>query len=530
MVDQFPSMNRTSALRLALRVLSAWLAAAPLAAFAQQSLALSQLQLRYRVLRRATQLDEAKTAELRQLEEAALAARSRGQHGLAFRDLSKAVALLEGKPWSEPDEFLHSLTLATDTIVCDPARPFVARLTQSFPAARGDLVCTVKIVLEPLPASGPAARRSQSPGRPLGDFAALPDDLIFSPFRFQADLGAISDGAHQLAAELRRGDQVRHRVTTPIYVVRGFDAARAGLEPRLQKITGHDEVKASIRYPFDFARVLNLGQTDPAPYDFAAGLARSEQLLASLEAGRDPFAGERGNLARHYFFAEAGEIMPYRVYVPKSYDGTAAVPLIVALHGLGGTETTFMQQGNGALPKLAEERGFLVVTPLGYRRNGGYGRSVIGVIPQADPLTVRMTQLSEADVLNVLQLVRTQYRVDPSRIYLMGHSMGSNGTWTLGSRHATLWAGLGPIAGGSSSPSAVPLANLKTNRVPVFCVHGDADRTAPVEASRAMVAELKKLGVEHEYIEVKGGTHGDVVAPNIPRIVEFFLQHRRSAP
>jgi dipeptidyl aminopeptidase/acylaminoacyl peptidase len=66
--------------------------------------------------------------------------------------------------------------------------------------------------------------------------------------------------------------------------------------------------------------------------------------------------------------------------------------------------------------------------------------------------------------------------------------------------------------------------------VPVLCVHGDADRTAPVEASRAMVAELKKLGVEHEYIEVKGGTHGDVVAPNIPRIVDFFLRHRRSTP
>jgi dipeptidyl aminopeptidase/acylaminoacyl peptidase len=108
--------------------------------------------------------------------------------------------------------------------------------------------------------------------------------------------------------------------------------------------------------------------------------------------------------------------------------------------------------------------------------------------------------------------------------------MGSNGTWTLGSKHASIWAALGPIAGGSSSPSAVPLANLKEHRVPVLCVHGDADRTAPVEASRAMVAELKKLGVEHEYIEVKGGTHGDVVAPNIPRIVEFFLRHRRAAP
>jgi len=89
---------------------------------------------------------------------------------------------------------------------------------------------------------------------------------------------------------------------------------------------------------------------------------------------------------------------------------------------------------------------------------------------------------------------------------------------------------LGPIAGGSASPGVAPLVKLKEQQVPVICVHGDADGTAPVDASRAMIAELKKLGVEHEYIEVKGGTHGSVVAPNLPRIVEFFLRHRRAAP
>ena len=66
--------------------------------------------------------------------------------------------------------------------------------------------------------------------------------------------------------------------------------------------------------------------------------------------------------------------------------------------------------------------------------------------------------------------------------------------------------------------------------MPVICIHGDADRTAPVEASRAMVAELKRLGVPHEYHEIKGGTHGNVVGPNLPRIVDFLLRHRRGAP
>ncbi len=494
---------------------------------AQTSLKMSQLQLRYRVLRRSTELDEAKTAEVRKLEEAAFAARSQGQNGLAFRDLGRAIALLEGRPWSARDDFTNSLTLVTDTTVCDPAHLLVARLTQLFPAAPGgELKLSARASLEPFQGPGQAARNRGGSGKSLGNPAALPPDLIFSPFRFSADLSDVSDGPYQLTVELRDGEKPLHKLSAPLFVVHDFDAKRAALEQRLNKVNGFEPVKASVRYPFDFARVLNLGQTEPVLFDFAAAVVNSEQWVAAIESGKDPFAGERGNLSRHYSFTAAAEVMPYRVYVPKSYDGRKAVPLIIALHGLGGTEMTFMQQGNGALPKLAEERGFLVATPLGYRRNGGYGR-VGGPPGLSDPLSARMVQLSEQDVMNVLKLVREQYKVDASRIYLMGHSMGGNGTWTLGSKYADIWAALGPIAGGGTSPNALPLQKLKENHVPVMCVHGDADRTAPVEGSRALVAELKKLGVEHEYIEVKGGTHGDVVGPNIPCIVEFFSQHAR---
>ena len=40
-------------------------------------------------------------------------------------------------------------------------------------------------------------------------------------------------------------------------------------------------------------------------------------------------------MERHYPLEGANEIMPYRVYVPKAYTGATAVPLVIALHGLG---------------------------------------------------------------------------------------------------------------------------------------------------------------------------------------------------
>ena len=77
--------------------------------------------------------------------------------------------------------------------------------------------------------------------------------------------------------------------------------------------------------------------------------------------------------------------------------------------------------------------------------------------------------------------------------------------------------------------AGVPDTLERIRTIPEIIVHGDADPTVNVSGSRTMVAKLKELGVEHKYIEVPGGLHSDVVAPNIAAIVEFFDAHRKAA-
>jgi len=236
-----------------------------------------------------------------------------------------------------------------------------------------------------------------------------------------------------MRVELRREEQTAAPVVHPIVLVRGLDAKRQSTEERLGKVSGFDAVKASIRYPFDLAQSLNLGRNLDPRLRFHRRLSPGlNNCWRRLSPPGIPFEGERGYLERHYFFEEAAEIMPYRVYVPKAYDGGKAFPLIVALHGLGGTENTMLQQANGELQKLAEEHGYIVVAPLGYRRNGGYGR--VGPVFPLDPTPRGWCGLSEQDVLNVLKIVRSDYQIDPARIYLMGHSMVgmARGPWGPG--------------------------------------------------------------------------------------------------
>jgi predicted peptidase len=134
-------------------------------------------------------------------------------------------------------------------------------------------------------------------------------------------------------------------------------------------------------------------------------------------------------------------------------------------------------------------------------------------------------EFSEKDVLNVLDLMKKNYKIDTSRIYLLGHSMGAIGTWHLGAKYPEIWAALAPFSGYGLPATAAAMKNI-----PQIIVHGGADMTVPVAGSRAMAAELKKLGVEHQFIEVPGGNHINVVEPNLAAVVDFFDMHRKKTP
>jgi poly(3-hydroxybutyrate) depolymerase len=128
-------------------------------------------------------------------------------------------------------------------------------------------------------------------------------------------------------------------------------------------------------------------------------------------------------------------------------------------------------------------------------------------------------ELSEKDVMNVLEIVRKEFNVDDKRIYLIGHSMGGAGTWHLGTKYSEIWAGLAPIA-----PAAFgqPKDLDKIKKIPVFVVQGDKDNLVRPEGTRRWVEKLKELSITHEYLEIAGGGHGDVVSTGLPKIFEYF--------
>ena len=218
---------------------------------------------------------------------------------------------------------------------------------------------------------------------------------------------------------------------------------------------------------------------------------------------------------RNYEFPGTGESIPYAVFVPSSYDSSQPAPLIVSLHGLGRTHDWLM--GYHGLLDQAEASGYIVVTPLGYIRRGWYGSRTLDDMQDAER--------SEQDVMNVLQLMRDEFSVDSNRIYLWGHSMGGAGTYHIAAKYPDMFAGLGVAAPApeADAPMNTILNNIK--HLPIFVLQGDEDAAVPVDRTRAWVAKMQELGMQHVYVEIPGGDHSLLIsqdAVNMQKFVDFF--------
>ena len=259
-------------------------------------------------------------------------------------------------------------------------------------------------------------------------------------------------------------------------------------------------------------------------------IRESQALAKSVAAPGDPQWRAKGDLHRKYHFPAANADMPYRLYVPTSWDGKSQLPLVVILHGAGADENMYVDLNDKQLIRLAEQHGYILVSPLGYTRMGAYGTplrlpAVFGnpeiAAKQRAAVSAeqeRTLELSEKDVINVLEIVLNEYPADRSSMFLTGHSMGSGGTWYLGAKYAQYWAAIAPMSGPFVDESNYPWDNIR--KMPVFMTEGTG-ATPSLVGSKAMLAWMKERSFKIEYMEVNAD-HGGMIPLVLPSVFNFF--------
>jgi len=295
---------------------------------------------------------------------------------------------------------------------------------------------------------------------------------------------------------------------------------------------------------------MNFKLTSLTTLGLAAGLAfglMTAPTSAQAPDGKQAAKGKGGGFAqdprvqtRMYHFEDTNEELPYSLYVSSKVTKDKKAPLVVTLHGLGATQTIMM---TSAAVDLAEEGGYILVSPLGYNTGGWYGSPVLSRgggrgngkgaapgAPAAPPPPANLGELSEKDVMNVIGMVRKEFNVDDKRMYLMGHSMGGAGTLFLGSKYASMWAAIGAEAPADFSMNnnrQEILQKMKDVNLPVIIVQGDMDEAVPVTNTRMWVDTMKEMQLNYEYVEQPGISHGPVIQTGLKPIYEFFAKHTK---
>jgi len=256
-----------------------------------------------------------------------------------------------------------------------------------------------------------------------------------------------------------------------------------------------------------------------------ASLRTQDKATGPTDTAATPVASiPKGEVTiRSYHMEEAKKDIDYALYVPNSYDETRALPLVVLLHGLGSNPKQVI--GYDGVVDEAEKRGYAVVAPYGFNERGWYGSRGKGKEGpffgnRKDP--DNLGELSEKDVFNVLAIVEKDLRIDPTRRFLMGHSMGGAGSVYLGATRIGMWAGLAPLAPAFGGPMDL-LKQL--GDTPVYVVMGDKDKLVPVATVRQWVDEMKRLKTPVTYEEIAGGDHVRCITQNeamIGRVFDFF--------
>lgn len=173
------------------------------------------------------------------------------------------------------------------------------------------------------------------------------------------------------------------------------------------------------------------------------------------------------------------------IYFPDSaiVHSSKRLPLLIFLHGSGERGTDLELLKIHGLPKLIEQ---------------GQSFPAIVVSPQCP--ADQWWNLKELEAL--VKEMKQRYKIDNSRVYLTGLSMGGFGTWELGIARPRWFAALAPICGGGDETKI-----HRIKKVPVWVFHGAKDAVVKPSESEKMVNALRQIDGNVKFTLYPEATH-----------------------
>jgi polyhydroxybutyrate depolymerase len=167
----------------------------------------------------------------------------------------------------------------------------------------------------------------------------------------------------------------------------------------------------------------------------------------------------------------SGQTRKYLLYMPKTYDRSKPMPLLISLHPAAARPETEMEISRWN--DLADEHGFIVVYPSG------------SDFPRVWPMGPRSLGRDVRFISDLIDKLEAQYNIDATRIYTDGMSIGGGMSFALSCRLSDRIAAVRAVAAAQMLPWD-ECGNAKP--VPTVAFHGTADRAAPYQGRSSPIA------------------------------------------
>ncbi len=302
----------------------------------------------------------------------------------------------------------------------------------------------------------------------------------------------VTDGDFALTAKIVVGGKMLTSSEQTISVV-------ANLSPRiaaLKQVTENSDPKNTDGETAKLITGLlaNLEQKKTLETNLPAArlLAETENVLKA-QAAKQSFYGNSKSGQYWLSLATAGTPIPVRMLAPAAVKQKKALPLVIALHGAGGSENMFFDTyGHGMITQLCEQRGWLLVSPRG-------------------------TGMKPERVAEIIEAVAKLYPVDLKRVFVVGHSMGAGQTAAASNLMPEKFAAVAALGGGQ----AIKTPSEGVKKLPFFVGAGSEDfglRGAKALNESLQQAEVKK-NIFREYAGIE---HLTIVQVALKDVFTFF--------
>lgn len=199
-------------------------------------------------------------------------------------------------------------------------------------------------------------------------------------------------------------------------------------------------------------------------------------ILASCNKGINKGSSCESNAGAQVLIHD-GEEREYMLYVPSSYDGTTAAPLMFNFHGYGGKASEYMTYAD--MRTQADANGFILVYPQGACLDGDPHWNA-GL-----PSATNKSTVDDFGFINALiDELAADYVIDSERIYACGYSNGGYFSYALACYHSDKIAAVGSVSGTMLTESKINCSPVHPTSVIVL--HGTSDNVVPYNGTEGL--------------------------------------------